>query len=110
MSNLPDLCAAASSGDYKECERLIKEGVDINQVDAEGESPLKLAVWGAHLDVIHLLCFHGADVNQEDKAGDTPLYKAVAQGDLGVVQLFCERGADVDRVDREGRRVDKLCN
>ena len=99
----PPLCTAAFNGDYKECERLIQEGADINEADAEGESPLKLAVWEGHLDVIHLLCFHGANVNQEDRHGDTPLYKAVAQGNLGVVQLFCEKGADVNRIDKDGR-------
>ena len=101
----PPLCTAAFIGDYKECERLIGEGADVSEADAEGESPLKLAVWEGHLDVIHLLCFHGADVNQEDRNGDTPLYKAVAQGNLGVVQLFCEKGADVNRIDKEGRFV-----
>ena len=48
----PPLCTAAFNGDYKECERLIQEGADINEADAEGESPLKLAVWEGHLDVI----------------------------------------------------------
>ncbi|MGE5152822.1 MAG: ankyrin repeat domain-containing protein [Bdellovibrio bacteriovorus] len=52
---------------------LIRRGADPNRPDAQGESPLHLAVRLGHLETTRRLLQRGADVNRPDGAGRTPL-------------------------------------
>ena len=57
---------------------LIRRGADLNRPDAQGNTPLHLAVTLGHLETVKRLIARGADINRPDAAGRTPL--ALAQG------------------------------
>merc|ERR1711974_60882 len=60
----------------------------------DGTTPLQIAAFKGHLEVVCVLCDHGADQAKQD--GTTSLYMAAQEGHLDVVLLVRERG-------REGR-------
>ena len=54
-------------------EPFLEIGVNINQVDSEGNSPLHIAVMSSLYFSIHLIA-KGADLNLRNKEGNTPLH------------------------------------
>lgn len=58
-------------------------------------SPLFLAVWQQHPQIVELLCQRGANVNfRQPQTGETPLHIAVSGAQLEIVQILCQYGAD----------------
>ena len=66
----------------------MKLGLGVNQKDNLGETPLHLAAFSGHIEVIDLLITHGADVRIKNKAGKTPLQKASKVGHEEIVNLL----------------------
>jgi ankyrin repeat protein len=56
---------------------LLDEGIDVNEGNVVGETPLHLAISKNKKPYIQLLLEKGADLNQPDAKGETPLYGAV---------------------------------
>ncbi|WP_119079503.1 ankyrin repeat domain-containing protein [Chitinophaga alhagiae] len=56
---------------------LLNEGMDVNEGNVVGETPLHLAINKNKKRYIQLLLEKGADLNQPDAKGETPLYGAV---------------------------------
>jgi ankyrin repeat protein len=92
---------AAQQGDCVMIEKLIlqKEGIDINQADTNGYTPLYLAAKNGHTKVVELLLKRGADINKADPRVNTPLYWAAISGHTAVVQLLLDHGADINKAD-----------
>ena len=78
-------------------------GVDVNQTNTYGETPLHVAAKFGKFDVAQLLLDRGADVNKARNYGVTPLYIAAERGQLAVAQLLLDRGADVNKAVMHGR-------
>eukprot|EP00397_Hematodinium_sp_SG-2012_P067543 GEMP01105162.1.p1 GENE.GEMP01105162.1~~GEMP01105162.1.p1 ORF type:complete len:194 (+),score=26.22 GEMP01105162.1:61-642(+) len=91
-------------------ERLLDCGAFPNTVDKFGCSPLMLAAFNGHAELVKLLCERRgisislvcmilidqkADVNTEDNAGDTPLIIACRKKYADLVTVLCELGAQV---------------
>ncbi|XP_021568716.1 ankyrin repeat domain-containing protein 13B [Carlito syrichta] len=72
-------------------------GVDIEQLDPRGRTPLHLATTLGHLECARVLLAHGADVGRENRSGWTVLQEAVSTRDLELVQLVL-RYRDYQRV------------
>jgi ankyrin repeat protein len=84
---------------------LVKEaGVNVNQADNDGSTPLFIAAQNGYLDVVRLLVEElGADVNQARYDGTTPLYIAAQYGHLDVVRCLVKGlGANVNNATYEG--------
>jgi ankyrin repeat protein len=91
--DIPDLHMAAMIGDAPTVKAIIGRGVDPNQRDSHGETPLMNA---PTLEVVSLLLESGADVNARNPEGTTALMKASFQGAWMIVDELLKKGADVN--------------
>jgi len=78
------LLYAARDGRTEIARTLIAANANVNQVEANGVSPLLMAISNNHIDIARLVLEHGADVNAMDWWGRTPLWTAVDLRDLEV--------------------------
>ncbi|MES2191415.1 MAG: ankyrin repeat domain-containing protein [Pseudomonadota bacterium] len=72
---------------------LAAPNLDLNALNAKGESALMLAVFNGDLDLAAQMIKKGADVN---KTGWTPLHYAATQGHLPLISLLIENHAYID--------------
>lgn len=77
-------------------EPLLKNGIDIDCVAADGSTPLYDAVSQNHTELVTLLCRRGASLNAKNRAGYTPLDVAVENGNLRTAAELCRSGASTD--------------
>lgn len=99
---------------YKACEKgdlqavqdaLNADGVDVNETNTRGVTPLIIASEEGHTEVVKLLLQTGGiDVNQaETKYGCTPLIIASREGHIEVVKLLLQtEGIDVNQARNDG--------
>lgn len=90
-----------ASGDCNcaECERLLRQGAEVNACDEEGCTPLLWAVFAGEKDVVELLLARGADIHGANHDGETPLHWAVMLRDRALAALLLARGANVNAKD-----------
>ena len=84
--HLPELVYWASLGEVEEVERVLVEGVDVNQTDDEGYSALQAAAENDNLDVVKLLVAKGANVEYTTEY--TALQLAEMAGNTEVVEYL----------------------
>ena len=87
---------AARKGDVSYISELIIKGIDVNIQNAQGFTPLVLAVYAGHLDASKVLLAAKANVNGQDVSGNTALMGVSFKGNSDIARLLIERGADVD--------------
>lgn len=75
---------------------------DPNISNADGDSPLHLAIENANLDLVILLLKNSANPNTPDFEGKTPLYRAVEMESPLLASLLLEYKADPNIADEEG--------
>ncbi|MBN9298324.1 MAG: ankyrin repeat domain-containing protein [Filimonas sp.] len=85
-------------------EVLVGEGLDVNEKDIVGETPLMMAVKSRKRSYIDYLLQNGANSGEQDKKGKTAFYFAAAeQFDPEIFGLLCEYGTpDFDSTTTEG--------
>jgi ankyrin repeat protein len=81
---------------------ILSLGVDPDQLDASGWTPLHRAVRCSHLDVVQTLIARGAKVDFS-VYGETPLATAVWMCNPQIARVLLESGADANRRGRLGR-------
>ena len=98
-----DVAGLDSTGDLS---KLIDKGVDINQRDKDGETPLMAAIRFDNLDNAKLLLSKNAQVNLKNKDGKTAINLV---GSLGlsektseIIKLLVAKGSDINHQDNEG--------
>jgi uncharacterized protein len=101
------LLYATRQGDLATTKLLVEAGANIEQSDANGETPLLNAIINAsvaskpgaptqHLDVAYYLIERGANINASDWYGQTPLWAAVDLRNLEVPGPTRDNGIDRD--------------
>lgn len=91
------------NGEYEDVQRCIRKGQDINECDAQGRSPLSVAVMEEHSDIMELLIHNGVDVDKGDTmTGLTPLHHAVAQARAKYVDRLLVAGCNINAGDKKG--------
>ncbi|KAJ5669427.1 hypothetical protein N7462_010497 [Penicillium macrosclerotiorum] len=80
---------AAARGRIETVRTHLENGVDPNNGDAQGRTPLHFACRGGHWDVARLLLEKGACAT-EDGSGLFPIYEAVRGGHLEIARLLIE--------------------
>lgn len=81
-----------------EIKRLIGQGVDPNEADKQGWTPLHFAAQRRSPDAAKVLLDHGVTVDLQDQYGNTPLLRAVfeSKGEGEMIALLLACGADPD--------------
>eukprot|EP00057_Strongylocentrotus_purpuratus_P003817 XP_003727426.1 PREDICTED: ankyrin repeat domain-containing protein 7-like [Strongylocentrotus purpuratus] len=70
---------AVMEGDVKHVAEALKKNKGFVNVDVKENTPLHLAAYQGHLQIVELLIKNGAKLNVRDDEGDTALANAVLQ-------------------------------
>jgi hypothetical protein len=89
----PALIAAARHGEVTLIRALLRAGVDVDAVDANGFTALIAAAHAGRCDVARALLDAGADPGMRHRAYGTALDAAERRGDMHMTRLLRARGA-----------------
>jgi ankyrin repeat protein len=89
---------AAARGDAAEITRLLAQGADPNARDANGRTPLHVAVFGSHAEAARALVRGGAHPNALDAQRYDIVTIAAVKDDVRMVQLALALGASPGNV------------
>ncbi|EFN77373.1 rabankyrin-5 [Harpegnathos saltator] len=86
-------------------QTLIEHGADVNARDAEGKTPVHVAIQNQHSQIISLLlCHPNIDLNKRDKKGLTPFATALTVRSNSAVQAILRRlPKAAEQYDNKGR-------
>jgi len=82
----------------------------LNLRDRAGDTPLHLAAFDGHAQVVDELLYRGAEVETRNLAGRTALHLACMNGHAHVIFILCSAGANARARDRESRRPVDMTN
>ena len=93
-----ELIEAGRTNDLYKAVDLIFDGVDVNYLDNNNQSPLNAASAYGHAYLVKMLISNGADVNNKTtNFGVSPLYAASLYGHADVVKILLSKGATIDK-------------
>ena len=72
----------------------IKQGVNVDMVNQDGQSFIMLAAYHGHADLVRQLAAAGADVNLLNDRGQSPLAGAIFKKEDAVIDALLAAGAD----------------
>ena len=82
---------------------LLACGANVNTANNYDNTPLHIASFYGHKDVIRVLLAGGADINARDNDGKTPLHVASFYDHKEVVLVLLAGGSDINAVDNSGK-------
>lgn len=85
-----------------------KHGVDVNEHDELGNTPLHYAAGSGHTEAVEELLRLGGNVTATNGVGDTPLHKAAFRGNVAIVKALVAAGAPVDAQNSLGQTPKEL--
>lgn len=93
---------AAEAGDSQRITLLLSQGSGIDCRDANGRTPLLIAIHARQVEAARVLIAAGADVNAKDQLQDSPYLYAGASGQTEILQMTLAHGADLLSTNRYG--------
>lgn len=96
------LIEAAKNQDYREIEKQLRLGADLNETHGDGSTALHWAVYRNNDSITRLLLSHGADANATDDHGVTPLSLAALNANPTQISLLLEAGSVVNAARTSG--------
>src|SRR5437867_7669631 len=100
-----DIFEAAALGHKESVEQLLQQRPElVHTWSADGSTPLHLACFYGHQEVVAMLLSQGADPSgrMHDQRGATPLHEAAATGQLKIARTLLACGAKINAADSEG--------
>lgn len=100
-----DIFEASSFGNFEQVTLLVYKNPDIiHQFSDDGLSPLNIATYFGHEEIVRFLILKSADVNAPSQNGFQvyPLHSAVANNHLDIVQYLIDAGAKINIVQKMG--------
>jgi ankyrin repeat protein len=67
---------------------MLAENVDVNALDAKGETALILAIQNNHVEIVKTLLAHGANPNTPDARGFTPIRAARIRANFAITSAL----------------------
>jgi hypothetical protein len=80
-------------------------GVDLNQLDEYGYTPLNQAAIEDDIELVKLMLEYGADANLQDATGNTALHWAAENNNIILSKLLLDHGADPNAYTFSGQPV-----
>jgi len=96
------LHAAATLGDVELISFFMGYGVEVELMNAQGNSPLHLAAEAAQLACVKLLVELGADLNVRNGIGESPLMLVCRKGNAQAARFLLEMKADAEACTKLG--------
>jgi len=97
------LMDAVRAGKPATVRALLKSGADVNQPNADGSTPLMLAVHEENAEITDLLLTAGAKPDATSRYRMTPLNIAAETGNAAILERLLTAGADPNGVSEEGQ-------
>ncbi|XP_051168998.1 ankyrin-3-like [Leptopilina boulardi] len=96
---------ATANNQIQIVQLLLDNGANSNEQDANGSTPLHIAVKmkRPNLKIITLLVEHEANGNLLSDELFTPLYHAVSSGNIEIVQILVKYGAHIDKINKDNK-------
>jgi len=95
-AKLKAISASMSPKDMADIRRLLELGADVNVASPNGITPLHVASFQGHPEIVKLLLDAGAKVNAENSGEFTALHMAAEKGHAEIVKLLLDAGAKVN--------------
>lgn len=92
---------AALAGEVVTVISALDQGADVDAADRDLRTPLMLAAYNGHANLVSELLRRGAEVDLRDATQRTALMYAASGKHAATVELLLDAGADVDAVDGE---------
>ena len=89
----------AAAARLERVRQSLEQGLDVNEADDGGRTPLMMAAFDGITEVVALLLEHGARVDQRDGTGRTALMYASSGPFYETVELLLQHGASVNTAD-----------
>lgn len=98
----PQVANAAEAANWKDVERLVSRGVDVNLAQLDGMTALHWACYHDQPEITQLLLRAKADAGANNRYGVTPLALACTNGNAGIVEQLLTAGSDPNSTLRGG--------
>lgn len=89
-------------GDIPFINWCINHGINVNQCNLRGESPLLVTAQEGHTEVMELLLDNKADINKCEQNEISPLYIACCKNRTEIVKLLLAHNANIDKCRHNG--------
>jgi hypothetical protein len=96
------LHTAIFNGDINEALKIIDQGVNLNEKNNKGMTPMMMAAMFGFSAVVNYLILKGANMNEKDKDGKTVFMLVIGLGNQTMVELLLNAGAKLNEVDDLG--------
>jgi hypothetical protein len=99
------LADAIIQEDTDQIREILQQGINLNQIDEYGFTPLIEAAIVNNVRIARALIEYGADVNLKDSIGGTPLHWAAENNNIELCELLLIQGADPNAYNLTGQPV-----
>lgn len=98
-----ELHAAARAGDVRGVESICcSDPLAVNSRDKHSRTPLHLAAWSGHAEIVSYLCKNKADAGASAMDDTSAIHFASQKGHVEVVQVLLSSGASIKSTNRKG--------